>query len=122
MPTIVKFLAAYLIATAPAMAQPGPSFACSKATTTTERTICAVPRLSELDDALDKSYRYALMSNIGDGAARWVRDSQRKWLKLRSACGADAACLATSYSERIDQICAVPVLTGAHSHCVLPAD
>ena len=99
------------------MAQQGPSFPCSKATTTTERTICAVPRLAAMDEALASAYRSAGASNIGAGAARALREDQRKWLRGRDACGADVACLEASYRARADDICGIPVITGIHSHC-----
>jgi uncharacterized protein len=94
-----------------------PSFSCSKASTTTERTICAVPRLAALDASLSSAYLTALDSNIGSGAARALRESQRQWLRARSACGADVVCLDASYRDRIDEICGVPVLTGVHWNC-----
>lgn len=114
----MKYLAIILMAAAaPAMAQKGPSFPCSKATTTTERTICAVPRLAAMDEALASAYRSAGASNIGAGAARALRDEQRKWLRARDACGADVACLEASYRARADDICSIPVITGVHWHC-----
>jgi len=58
------------------------SFDCSKASTWTEKTICASPRLSELDIELDKLYRDALTRTPDVGGARdEVRNIQRGWLR-----------------------------------------
>jgi uncharacterized protein len=103
-------------------AHAAPSFPCSKASTTTERTICAVPRLAMLDAMLSNSYLTALDSNIGSGAAKALRESQRQWLRARGACGADVACLDASYRDRADEICGIPVITGVHSHCAQMPD
>lgn len=80
-------------------------FPCSKATTPTEKAICADPALSALDERLSASYRAALERLSGaspeEGAAgAAVKADQRAWLRDRDSCGADAACLRRAYEGR----------------------
>lgn len=53
------------------------SFDCGKATTFVEKAICADTLLGKLDDALSENYRYMLSSNIGDGAKKDLRATQK---------------------------------------------
>ena len=74
------------------------SFDCSKAATVVEKTICATPRLSSLDDELARTY-----AAMGKSAA--VRDAQRKWLtEERNACDDAEECLEAAYLTRIAQL------------------
>ncbi|QCO18054.1 DUF1311 domain-containing protein (plasmid) [Azospirillum brasilense] len=81
-------------------------FPCSKATTPTEKTICADPGLSALDERLAATYRAALERLSGaspeEGAAgAAVKADQRAWLRDRDTCRADAACLRRAYDGRM---------------------
>ncbi|QCO05190.1 lysozyme inhibitor LprI family protein [Azospirillum argentinense] len=81
-------------------------FPCSKATTPTEKAICADPALSALDERLAATYRAALEHLSGaspeEGAAgAAVKADQRAWLRERDSCGADAACLRRAYDRRM---------------------
>ena len=73
------------------------SFDCTKASTRTEKLICADAELSRLDSELGQVYAQARRS-APDAAA--VQDAQRTWLKQRDKCQ-DAGCLARIYRERI---------------------
>ncbi|KAA0687829.1 lysozyme inhibitor LprI family protein [Azospirillum brasilense] len=82
------------------------SFPCSKATTPTEKAICADPALSALDEKLAATYRAALERLSGaspeEGAAgAAVKADQRAWLRDRDSCRADAACLRRAYDGRL---------------------
>jgi uncharacterized protein len=89
------------------------SFDCAKAETTSERTICADDRLSNLDEQLAKAYRSALAAVNGSDSARGkqLRVEQRIWLKRRNQCQ-DSACLLEVYDERLR------VLTATRAHDV----
>ncbi|CAO3381157.1 lysozyme inhibitor LprI family protein [Azospirillum argentinense] len=81
------------------------SFPCSKATTPTEKAICADPALSALDERLAATYRAALErlsgANPEEGSAgAAVKADQRAWLRDRDSCRADAACLRRAYDGR----------------------
>lgn len=85
---------ASLFSAAPADAA---GFDCAKAATTVEKTICADPELSGLDEALAALFRQNLAA---DARAETVRAGQRAWLKVRDACR-DAACLNAAYQDRL---------------------
>jgi uncharacterized protein YecT (DUF1311 family) len=75
-----------------------PSFDCAKASTATERTICANDRLARLDRSLATVYRQLKgeLAVIGEVFA----NEQTAFLKQRDACGADVACLVRHMEER----------------------
>lgn len=77
------------------------SFACAKAGSAAEKTVCADERLSRLDSDLGTAYAQALTA-ASDPTA--LRAAQRAWLKERDACGADAACLRQSYERRLRDV------------------
>lgn len=89
---------ALMAAAAPANAA---SFACSKAATPREKTICADPELSRADSDLAAAYRTALARAAGDWPA-YLRADQRRWLRDQAGtCRAEAACLKRDYGLRI---------------------
>lgn len=92
------------------------SFDCAKATSFVEKAICANKTLGALDGALAGNYKAMLASDIGDGAVRELRASQREWLSRRNRCTSDQ-CLDSMYRERVDAICDYPVITGVHPIC-----
>jgi uncharacterized protein len=81
------------------------SFPCSKAGTPTEKAICSTPALSQIDERMAAAYKEAIQfySGIDGGGSTQaaVKTDQRAWLKERNGCGADTACLADSYEQRI---------------------
>lgn len=74
------------------------SFDCSKATTLTERTVCASPGLAATDRELDAAYQSALANAVDDRA---LRESQRAWVKDLQLCGEDPFCIEESYADRM---------------------
>lgn len=77
------------------------SFNCAKANAPDEIAICGDPELSERDTemaALWFAYNKVPML-MGANAAR--RDAASDFLKLRTACGSDVACLGRVYHARI---------------------
>ena len=88
--------ASILLAFAPIHAHAA-SFDCMKATSAVERTICANPRLSRLDEELATAFR-AMLGTVANPDA--LRGRQRDWLRERDAC-ADDACLERLYTRRV---------------------
>ena len=76
------------------------SFDCSKAKSPTEKAICNVASLSDLDTYLDRYYVVALEA-LKDGAS-CLKQDQRRWVKsVRNACGKDVACLTNAHLARL---------------------
>lgn len=73
------------------------SFDCARASTAVERTVCASPHLSRLDEELAASFR-DMLGRVANPAA--LRERQRDWLTERDACP-DDACLERLYARRI---------------------
>jgi uncharacterized protein len=98
---IFRFITAALILAA-AFAGRAASFDCSKARTVPERTICSDPKLSAADDEMAALYKAALASNAHLLlTAQELRADQVAWLTLFQMRCKNAACLATSYRDRI---------------------
>ena len=97
------------------------SFDCAKASTFVEKAICTDPLLGKLDDALSENYKYMLASNIGDGARKDLRATQKKWLSDRNKC-TNNKCLTDAYRKRVDEICDYPVISGVHPICTYSDD
>ena len=87
------------------------SFDCTKATHADETAICSHAGLSALDDEMaglyDDIMQRALMGVRGE-----ERDKQRAFLAERQACGADAACIRSLYTSRINELEAVEKAVG----------
>ena len=95
------------------------SFDCAKATTPTEKLICANPRVSDLDEYLGRYYS-AARAALGRGGACLV-PNQREWLRrVRNACK-DAACLENSYLQRLAELDALQPGVTALKNEKLPA-
>ena len=82
------------------------SFDCNKATTETEKAICADPELSALDELMFFGYKQALRSNDWKRSEEEKDDgdlinSQRSAIETQIKCGADIKCLGDFYELRI---------------------
>jgi len=81
------------------------AFDCAKATTTTERAICADPALKAADDAMGAAYA-ALRHSFSGSEASMLQLAQKRWLKLRDdRCAPESgkdltSCLLKFTSER----------------------
>lgn len=93
------------------------SFDCNKASTLVEKEICSDTSLGKLDDALAQNYKHMLAANIGDGARKDLRATQKEWLSVRNKC-ANTACVVDAYRKRVDEVCEYPVIAGIHPVCV----
>ena len=100
-----------MIAPAVASAETGPSFDCSKASTTVEHSICGSEDLSALDRDLATAYRSA-KCDLASGSAdqEMLLVEQRLWNKERAnACpendlGQKTDCLIELYTHRIAEL------------------
>jgi uncharacterized protein len=79
------------------------SFDCSKAETADEKAVCADRQLNDEDVEMAVLYTQ-LRPLLGMGARGAMEDEQAAWLKRRTACGADRACLSKAYQERVQQL------------------
>jgi uncharacterized protein len=79
------------------------SFDCNRARAPDERAICANRVLNDQDVRVDQLYDITrrLVPMGGRGA---IMDDQRAWLRARAACGANRACLARSYDQRLGEL------------------
>lgn len=94
------------------------SFDCNKARGHIEKTICADPELSELDEHLGRYYEGARMTLQGSEAC--FKTDQMQWLKsVRNACG-DNACLKTAYLNRLGELDALQPGVTAIKSMILP--
>lgn len=82
---------------------PQPGFNCARATTLDERTICATPKLIELDNLLNEGFRQVTLAK-GRQVAQIVA---RTHLDRRKQCGANSACIEEVQSEVINRFIAL---------------
>jgi uncharacterized protein len=76
------------------------SFDCSKASSNVEKTICASPALSKLDDELAADYKGARSATVD---LQTLQANQRSWLRERNACSSEN-CISKAYTLRIGQL------------------
>lgn len=83
-------------------ATPAASFACAKAATATEKTICGSFDLASWDRSVALAFRQALGRRRDKDAD--LKRSQREWLRKRDACGSDAACIDEAQWRRVEEL------------------
>jgi len=76
------------------------SFDCAKARRADERAICANRDLNDQDVRMDQLYGIT-RHLVPMGGRDAIMDDQRAWLTSRARCGANRACLARSYDQRL---------------------
>jgi uncharacterized protein len=96
--TILRIAAPLLAVGAMTHASRAAGFACAKASTPVERTICGDPALSEADETLSALYRHLLTLAP---APEDVKNEQRRWLSAERNATADAMALRALYDARI---------------------
>ena len=78
------------------------SFDCKKARSEEEKSVCANPELSKLDEDMAAAYKAALALMSGDTRRiALFRKDQVEWVKERGRCGSTASCLKSEYASRI---------------------
>lgn len=81
-----------------------------------EKTICSDRFLISLDQAMNENYNYMRHSQIGYGALKNLKNTQKKWLFIRNQC-TDKECIKRLYKNRLDEVCEYPVISGIHPIC-----
>jgi len=82
-----------------------PSFDCKKASSPSEKAICASPALSHLDFQFSQTWRKMLEAfDLDDGQTTQIRLDQRAWLARRNECSDDANCIAKLYRDRLSAL------------------
>jgi uncharacterized protein len=89
-----------LAASVPARAADYAPIDCGKASSGTERAICRSYPLGQAEARMATLFG-VVTSLVAMGQRSDIGDAQRKWLKERSACGDDSACIALAYQSRI---------------------
>jgi uncharacterized protein len=80
------------------------SFDCDgKALQPDEKVICDTRSLNDADVKMATTFEL-ISGLLAMGSRGTLQDEQTAWLKNRQACGADAACLKTSYETRLKQL------------------
>lgn len=110
----IVLLSSAALAAAIALAPAASAFDCAKASTDTEKAICADPAVKAADDAMTAAYQALVAKAQGDQPAM-LKASQIAWLKLREAnCGwqekaeEKTTCLLEKTNERTDFFNAKP--------------
>ncbi len=76
------------------------SFDCNKARAPDEKAICADRALNDQDVRMSLLYDITRRL-VPMGSRGAIMDDQQAWLRSRRTCGANKACLARSYQNRI---------------------
>ena len=90
---------------AAARAEPagGASFDCRKAAAEAEKTVCADPKLAQLDRNLANLWKSYLSAFEDEHQMlKALRGEQSAWLARRNACKSDGACVAAAYAKRYE--------------------
>lgn len=96
--------AVFLISLATAGASHAASFDCeAPALKPDEKTICDVRALNDADVKMVTTFDL-LSGLLAMGSRGTMQDKQTEWLKKRQACGADVACLTSSYQDRLKEL------------------
>ena len=80
-----------------------PSFDCATNFAPDEITICRNGTLSSLDRQMAVLY-FAVWSSLDARQQTTLRSDQRSWLKQRSSCITNQACLMKAYQDRISHL------------------
>jgi uncharacterized protein len=97
---LVIVLAGAALLVPPAAAEPS---WCRYARSETEQTICATPRLWELDTCEDGVFK-AARDGAPAGQRRALELQERTWTRERDRCGSDISCIRHRYRERATAI------------------
>jgi uncharacterized protein len=79
---------------------------CAKAATAAEKAICSSYSLGQAEARMATLYQWAT-SFVAMGQRGIIQDQQAAFIKKREGCRADAKCIWSAYSIRIEQLEAV---------------
>lgn len=102
-PLALVALAAFALAPQAAAAATYAPLDCDKAATAAETTICKSYTLGQ-DEARLATLFGVLTSLVAMGQRGDLVDTQRRFIAIRDACGADTRCLAKAYAVRIEEL------------------
>lgn len=102
--TVLRFAPLALAFSLFALPASAASFNCAKAATPDEKAICKSRSLSELDVKMAALFGARMKVPMLMGSKGAAQDEQHDFLVTRGACGADTACIAAAYQQRIDAI------------------
>lgn len=94
-------LAASALLILPSHVAKAASFDCNRASTAAERTICGNANLSQLDARTAGMYFTILGNDHPASTLAQVKNSQRRFLGTRNACGANVDCLVDAYTSQM---------------------
>ncbi len=77
------------------------SFNCQRAELPAEQAICGNANLGSLDDRTTGMYWLIVGSGAAPATIAQVKDTQRKFLANRNACGAKVDCLVDAYTTEM---------------------
>lgn len=80
----------------------GPSFACAKASSATEKAMCADPSIWAKDRAMQAVYSF-IRGGVDKATQQKLAGVQREWIAARNECASDRACLHEIYDLRLAQ-------------------
>jgi uncharacterized protein len=96
------------------------SYACAKARTSFERTVCEDAQLSAQDSAMAQRYEDAL-SSLSEAGKAILRTGQEQWLKVVQHLCLDSRrsegptlCMRRQYEDRLDDLRSAAVATGPY--------
>jgi uncharacterized protein len=118
----MRFAVSLLITLSAVASAQTPSFDCSRAQTPREHTLCADPRLADVDARMSTAY-HKLEASLSPAGADAVKTDQRQWLQwLDKVCPPagdqihDASgCLLEHYNTRLRLLSAAPLRIGGLS-------
>ncbi|WP_367108995.1 lysozyme inhibitor LprI family protein [uncultured Psychrobacter sp.] len=96
---VIGIISACLLSTIASSA----SFDCKKVETWVEKTVCANPKLSKLDDAMAQKYKQNLADTSDKDYKNNLIIDQRLWLKFQRNTCKDIECLIREYKEYIGE-------------------
>ncbi|MGX9431863.1 lysozyme inhibitor LprI family protein [Bradyrhizobium sp. LeoA1S1] len=80
-----------------------PSFACIGKLSPSESTICGSRNLSALDRQMASAYA-AKIASVSETEKQTIKTEQKNWFTRREACRDDAACITSTYTNRLDEL------------------
>jgi uncharacterized protein len=78
-----------------------PSFDCRRASSVSEKTVCADPELSRLDFQLGHAWKRIVDAFIDSAQITQMNSDQRLWIASRAKCDDDATCIGKLYRDRL---------------------
>jgi uncharacterized protein len=85
----------------PSQAANAASFDCRQASIAAEKAICGNPNLSQLDARTAGMYFTILGSDLPPSKLAQVKNTQRRFIATRNACGYNVDCVVDAYTSQM---------------------